>query len=163
MIILGIDPGLHISGYAIARREGSRVILLECSYLRMSYSTPLAERVGRFGEFFTDIVRTKNITDIALETSFLGRNAQTFLKLGYLRGVLYYIASTHKITLHEFAPRQVKSAATGYGGASKDQVARMMHQLFPGLEEQEKQDVTDALAITLCGAWHINHKAFSSI
>lgn len=93
------------------------------------------------------------MTDLALETPFLGKNAQNFLKLGYLRGILYLLTDTHKIHLHEFSPREVKQAVTGFGGAQKDQVARMMYQLFPTLTVQKKDDVTDALAITLCAAW----------
>lgn len=91
---------------------------------------------------------------MSLETPFLGKNAQNFLKLGYLRGILYLLANQHKLEIHEFAPRQVKSALTGFGGASKEQVARVILRLFPKIEAPKRDDVTDALAITLCGIWH---------
>ena len=57
------------------------------------------------------------------------------------------------MALHEFSPREVKQSVTGYGGASKDQVERVVLQLFPKLNTPKKQDVTDAIAVTLCGLW----------
>ena len=81
---------------------------------------------------------------------------QTFLKLGYLRGVLYLLANQNKLNIHEFSPRQVKISVTVYGGASKDQVAMMILRMFPKLNELgkiEKNDVTDAMAVSICGLW----------
>jgi len=152
-IILGIDPGLQVSGYGIIKKEGRSSYLLDCGYLSMSSRKHLSERVHMFFTFFTEKIAQHGITDIALETPFLGKNTQSFLKLGYLRGILYLLAHQHTCVLHEFAPREVKQSVTGYGGASKAQVARVVMQLFPKLPEQKKEDVTDALAITICGLW----------
>lgn len=156
-IILGVDPGFHVTGYAIISKEPRRVLLLDCGYLKMSPQHTLPKRVGQFNTFFQEKISAHQITKIALETSFLGKNAQTFLKLGYLRGILYLLADQHNLGLAEFAPREIKLAVTGFGGASKDQVADMMMRLFPKLADFgkiEKNDVTDALAISLCGVWH---------
>jgi crossover junction endodeoxyribonuclease RuvC len=153
MIILGIDPGFSVTGYGILKKEGHTCYLLDYGYLQMSSHKHLSERVHIFYDFFTDKIKKHNVTDIALETSFLGKNAQNFLKLGYLRGILYLLAHQHEADLHEFSPREVKQSVTGYGGASKDQVERVIMQLFPKLQTQQKQDVTDALAVTLCGLW----------
>jgi len=70
-----------------------------------------------------------------------------------LRGILYLLANQHQLQLHEFSPREVKQAVTGYGAARKEQVARVIMQLFPRLKEPKKEDVTDALAIGLCSIW----------
>jgi crossover junction endodeoxyribonuclease RuvC len=102
----------------------------------------LQEKIERF-----------KISSLALETPFLGKNAQNFLKLGYLRGILYLLADTYKLELHEFTPMQVKQSVTGYGGAGKDQVARVLHSLFPALKISDKYDATDALAVALSGLW----------
>ncbi|MEX0849358.1 MAG: crossover junction endodeoxyribonuclease RuvC [Candidatus Dependentiae bacterium] len=153
MIILGIDPGFSVTGYGILKKEGPTCYLIDYGYLQMSSRKHLSERVHIFYDFFTEKITTHKVTDIALETSFLGKNAQNFLKLGYLRGILYLLAHQHEAHLHEFSPREVKQSVTGYGGASKDQVERVIMQLFPKLQTQQKQDVTDALAVTLCGLW----------
>lgn len=155
-VILGVDPGFHITGYAIISKESSKVLLRDCGYLKMRSSDSLCKRVGQFNTFFRDKIVNHKITHIALETSFLGKNAQTFLKLGYLRGVLYLLADQYQTELSEFAPREIKATVTGFGGASKEQVALMMFRLFPRLTEFgsiERSDVTDALAIALCGVW----------
>jgi crossover junction endodeoxyribonuclease RuvC len=81
------------------------------------------------------------------------------MKLGYLRGITYLLASQHKIPLQEFAPRQVKAAVTGYGAASKEQVALVIARLFRGLEQPKKLDMTDAIAVTLCAAWASKSKS----
>jgi crossover junction endodeoxyribonuclease RuvC len=153
MKILGIDPGFSYSGYGILTLVGNKVQLLDCGVLKLPASQPLSQRIGIFYAFFTKKITDNAITDLALETPFLGKNAQNFLKLGYLRGTLYLLADTYKLQLHEFSPREVKLSVTGYGGAQKDQVARMLLRLFPGLQMPEKTDITDALAVTLCGLW----------
>ncbi len=153
VVVLGIDPGLRISGFGLVERTGRQAVLLDCGYLSMSSSKSVAQRISIFHDFFSQKIAQWSATDIALETPFLGKNAQNFLKLGYLRGILYLLANKNNLLIHEFSPREVKQSLTGFGGASKDQVARVMMQLFPRLKQQKKLDVTDALAITLCGIW----------
>jgi crossover junction endodeoxyribonuclease RuvC len=153
MIILGIDPGFSRTGYGILQQEKSKAFLLDYGYLKLSPKQPLSTRVRTFHDFFSQKSKTYAVTDIALETPFLGKNAQNFLKLGYLRGILYLLADTYNTQLHEFAPRQVKQAVTGWGNASKEQVASIISQLFPALKTQKYHDVTDALAITLSALW----------
>jgi len=153
MIVLGVDPGTQFAGYGIMRKEGGRTTVLDYGYLKMNPSLPLVERVGIFHRFFNEKISAFGVTDLAIETPFLGRNTQTFLKLGYLRGILYLLSDTHKLVLHEYSPTQVKQSVTGYGGASKEQVARLISRLLPAMKAQEKYDVTDALAISLCGIW----------
>jgi len=153
MIILGIDPGLQITGFGILKKEGNKTFLLDYGFLKMSPTKSLPERIGIFHAFIQEKIITYKITDLALETPFLGKNSQNFLKLGYLRGILYLLANTHTLLLHEFSPREIKASLTGFGGADKAQVARVVLQLFPTLTMPNKLDVTDALAITLCGLW----------
>lgn len=153
MVILGIDPGFRFAGFGILKKEGRQALLLDYGYLSMSSDDSLIKRVGQFHHFFEQKIIDWHITTIALETPFLGKNTQSFLKLGYLRGIVYLLAHKHNIDLKEFAPTEVKQSVTGYGGASKEQVARVILQLFPGMELPKKEDVTDALAVTLCGLW----------
>ena len=152
-IVLGIDPGLRISGYGVVKKKGRDAMLVDCGYLSMSPSKSLVERIGIFYNFFLHKINEWHVSDIALETPFLGRNAQTFLKLGYLRGLIYLLSDSHDIVIHEFSPREIKQTLTGFGGAGKEQIARVIMQFFPRLQQQKKLDVTDALAITLCGLW----------
>lgn len=151
--MLGIDPGFRFAGFGVARKEGTKVGILDYGFLRLQPKKNLVERTGLFHSFFDKKIQEYNVTHLALETPFLGKNAQNFMKLGYLRGILYLLTDRYQLELHEFAPRQVKSAITGSGSASKEQVARVICQLLPRLKEPQRDDVTDALAITLCGIW----------
>ena len=153
MIMLGVDPGFRFAGFGVAKKEGTKVSILDYGFLRLPPKKSLVERTGLFHAFFDKKMQEHAVTHLAIETPFLGKNAQNFMKLGYLRGLLYLLTDTYKLELHEFAPRQVKSAITGSGSASKEQVARVIGQLLPRLKEPQRDDVTDALAITLCGVW----------
>lgn len=156
--MLGIDPGLRISGYSVITQKNGATMLTECGYLSLPQQKTIAERISLFYDFFNNNIVAWQVTDICLETPFLGKNAQNFLKLGYLRGIVYLLATKHNLVIHEYAPREVKQAVTGFGGASKEQVARILLQLFPGLQKPKKEDVTDALAVGLCGVWKKNNK-----
>lgn len=153
MVILGIDPGFSVTGFGVIKKESGMVMLMDCGYLRMPSSHSLPSRVNTFHDFFAAKIDHWKVTDVSLETPFLGKNAQNFLKLGYLRGILYLLSHKNNLNLHEFSPREVKQSVTGFGGASKDQVARIVLQLFPRIKAPDKLDVTDALAVTLCGLW----------
>lgn len=153
MIILGVDPGFTVTGFGIIRKDGQKALLLDHGALRMSPQKTLAERVYLFHEFMQNKIITHNVTVLSLETPFLGKNAQNFLKLGYLRGILYLLAHTHNLRLIELAPTEIKMALTGFGFASKEQIATVVMRLFPGLVRPDKLDITDAVATALCGLW----------
>jgi crossover junction endodeoxyribonuclease RuvC len=155
MVVLGIDPGFGVTGFAILKKEMGKAVLLDYGYLKLNPTKSLAERLALFNDFFIKKITDHGVTNLALETPFLGKNTQSFLKLGYLRGCLYLLSHQHKLTLHEFSPREVKLSVTGFGGASKEQVSMMILRLFPRLQLPEKLDVTDALAVTLCGLWQV--------
>ena len=152
-IILGVDPGFSVTGFGVLKKEQHKTYLLDYGYLKMSPSHSLMVRVGAFHDFFEDKITQWSVTDLALETPFLGKNTQSFLKLGYLRGILYLLSNKNSLQLHEFSPREVKLSVTGYGAASKEQVASVIMRLFPKIRAPDKADVTDALAVTLCGLW----------
>ena len=153
MVILGIDPGVRFTGFGLVRFQAGQTGLMEYGCLKLPASKPLNARVSQFHDFFDMRIPGSGATGIAIETPFLGKNAQNFLKLGYLRGIIYHLSHKYDLPLYEFAPSEVKQAVTGYGGAGKDQVARVIMQLFPRMGKPETQDVTDAIAVTLCGAW----------
>lgn len=153
---LGIDPGFSVTGYSILKKENGKTFLLDLGYLQLNSKHELSQRVGIFYDFFIEKVKKFQVNQLALETSFLGKNAQTFLKLGFLRGILYLIANQNNIKIFEFTPREVKLSITGFGGASKEQVAIALGKIFPALSNLNstvKEDVTDSLAICLCGLW----------
>jgi crossover junction endodeoxyribonuclease RuvC len=149
MIILGVDPGTRITGYAIVSHNAGKVALIACDPIKLGAQDELVARVGRFYATMEKLIVAHSVSDIALETSFLGKNPSNFLKLGYLRGALYVLAHRHNLTIHEYSPMQIKLQVTGLGSADKEQVSRMVHRLFPGLSPIASRDATDALAVAL--------------
>lgn len=154
MVVLGVDPGVIAAGYAVLSVENGRVVLLDYGVLKQKSQVALTERVSALHDFFVEKIVTYQVTDLALETPFMGKNAQNFLKLGYVRGVLYVSVHKYNLRLHEFSPREVKLAITGYGAAEKEQLARVIMRLFPGFSFPERYDISDAIALALCGLWN---------
>ena len=152
--MLGVDPGFSVTGFGIMKKEGNKTFILDYGALRMSSKDSLSKRTGVFHDFFHTKITTWNVEAVTLETPFLGKNAQSFLKLGYLRGILYLLADRFSLELIEVSPRSVKLAVTGSGAASKEQVSRVIGHLFKELTVPKTLDITDALAVTLCGIWH---------
>jgi len=156
MILLGVDPGSNITGFAVARVAANKTTIFDYGYLKMSAADSMPKRVAEFHRFLTEKITTHAVTHLVIETPFLGKNPQSFVKLGYLRSILYLLSQHHSLTLHELAPCQIKQAVTGYGKASKEQVATVLATLFPALKQlgiTVKEDVTDAIAIALTGVW----------
>ncbi|MBI2345081.1 crossover junction endodeoxyribonuclease RuvC [Candidatus Dependentiae bacterium] len=156
MVILGVDPSFTATGYAVIKKELGKQFLISCGFIPLPSNKKMEERIGIFYDYFKKIIEQHKVTHLALETPFLGKNAQTFLKLGYLRGCLHLLAYQHTLYVLEYSPKEIKLAVTGFGAAAKDQVQRVVHMLFPGLSYQKTFDVTDAIAISLCGAWQQN-------
>lgn len=163
MIILGIDPGTRYCGYAILKKEKQKIDLIESGCLNVHKLTLkidknadksglLIDKVGIIYDFFHEKVLQYEITNLAIETPFMYKNAGTFLKLGYVRGIIYLISYKTTLKLSEYSPSEVKLAATGYGKASKEQVANVIMKLFK-IKKPQRDDITDAIAVALCGAW----------
>lgn len=158
MRVIGIDLGFVTTGFSIVEKREGKIFLLDFGLLSMSSSQSVSYRIGCFYDFFDQKLIEGQIQVISLETPFLGKNVQSFLKLGYLRGLLYLLANKHNLDIVEFSPREVKLSITGFGGAEKDQIARVLMRLFPGLQMPKKLDLTDAMAVSLCGLWNSSFK-----
>lgn len=150
MKLLAIDPGLSFTGYAIFAQDGKEAILLAADVIKVKHTLSLPQKIKYLHDTFTELATDHEITDIAIETPFLGKNPATFTKLGYIRGTIYLLAENHFLTLHEYAPQVVKKAVTGNGHADKEIVARAMRRLYPKLIDSRRTDVTDAAAVGMC-------------
>lgn len=153
MIICGIDPGTHATGYGILdfqKRAGSTL-----RYVTHGTIRPKAEALPlRLKEIFlkvTSVLEEFSPAEVAVETTFHALNAQSALKLGQARGVIILAASLLDIPVFEYTPTEVKKAACGYGRAGKDQVSDMvMTILHLPKGAVSSSDASDALAIGLC-------------
>jgi len=150
VIVLGVDPGSRLTGYGVIRKDGAVFSVLSCGVVRLHSRSSHAERIGQIYRELEGVIADFQPERVALETVFLSRNVQSALKLGQVRGAVIALAMNRNLFLREYAPREVKSAVTGKGAASKEQVAFMVSRMLALSPVPEPYDVTDALGIALC-------------
>jgi crossover junction endodeoxyribonuclease RuvC len=150
MVVLGIDPGSLNTGYGVIRQDVNGFAVLVCGVIRLHSSKSHPERIGQICRELEEVIADFQPERVALETAFLSRNVQSALKLGQVRGAIIALAMQRNLSLREYAPREVKSAITGRGAASKEQVAFMVAKMVGIAEPPKPYDVSDALGIALC-------------
>ena len=154
MIVLGLDPGLGTTGWALIRVEGNRLNHVANGQIRTDSSQPLARRLAALADTLDALIEEFKPGSAAIEEVFVNRNAQSTLKLGQARGVLLMCAARAGIDVGEYAPTLVKKAVVGTGGAEKSQVHAMVSRLLPGTKIAGA-DAADALAVAITHAHHL--------
>ena len=147
MIILGVDPGSHATGYGVIS-TGPVVRMLAGGVIRTSSKAPLSERLLTIYNALTTVIATHDPMQMAVEDLFNARNPRSSLILGHARGVIMLAGAVAGLSPAEYAPREVKQALTGSGAATKEQVRFMVMRLL-GLKEEPPLDLSDALAVAL--------------
>ncbi|HTN36259.1 MAG TPA: crossover junction endodeoxyribonuclease RuvC [Arachidicoccus sp.] len=149
-IILAIDPGSIKMGYAIIRSLGNQMELLSMGTLLLSSYKDIYMRLEKIHSTVDQLIRLHQPTTFAIEAPFFGKNVQSMLKLGRAQGVAIAAAMQHHLEVTEYAPKKVKQSVTGNGNASKEQVWKMLQQIFVIEENPKYFDASDALAVALC-------------
>lgn len=146
--ILGIDPGSRITGFGVIDVDpaGTRYVTSGCV---RATGEDLASRLHEIFRGIGEIVDTHRPQQMAIERVFMHRNADSALKLGQARGAAICAATSHAISVTEYAPREIKQAVVGTGSAAKHQVQHMVCALL-GLAMAPQADAADALAVALC-------------
>ncbi len=161
MIILGIDPGTALTGFAVLekskdRDEKPKVIDFGC------ITTHPGDTMGqRLVDIYTEIqklIKEHKPGKVSVESLFFFKNAKTVMQVSQARGVVLLAAAKERVPIVEFTPLQVKMTVVGYGRAEKKQVQEMTKQLldFGNLDRKskhrKKDDAADALGVALCAA-----------
>lgn len=149
-IILGIDPGTLVTGYAVLKWERNTLHLLGCGTVRNSAITSMPLRLKTIYSELCSVIETFHPDELAIESAFYGKNAQSALKLGHARGVAILAAVESEIPTTEYSPREVKKAVVGNGSASKEQVQYMVKSLLRLSSAKMLHDTSDAIAIAIC-------------
>jgi crossover junction endodeoxyribonuclease RuvC len=148
-IILGIDPGTQILGYAILK-GGNKPALIEMDVLKLTKEKDIYARLQLIHAKIIELIKLYKPTDFAIEAPFFGKNVQSMLKLGRAQGVAIAAAMHYELPVTEYAPKKVKQSSTGNGNADKEQVMRMLQQILSFDENPKHFDATDALAVAVC-------------
>ena len=154
MIILGLDPGLGTTGWGLIDAEGNRLAHIANGQIRTDTSAPLAWRLASLADQLEAVLSDHAPGAAAVEEVFVNKNPQSTLKLGQARGVALMCAARAGMDVGEYAPRLVKNAVVGTGGAEKAQVHAMVARLLPGVKIAGP-DAADALAVAITHAHHL--------
>lgn len=149
-IILGLDPGTNVMGYAIILVQLSKVKLIQFGVIQMGKYGAHELKLKKIFDRVLTLVDEFKPDEVALEAPFFGKNVQSMLKLGRAQGVAMAAALYREVPITEYAPKKIKQSVTGNGNASKEQVARMLMQIFNIKEMPKLLDASDALAVAVC-------------
>lgn len=153
MKVLGIDPGIEITGFAVIETNGATQVLLHCGVIRTSKELTTSERLCIIQEDLQSILsQHTEIECVGVEELFFSKNAKTAFVVGQARGVILLTLEQAKIPLVEVKPVEVKSAIVGTGNAGKKEVQRMVQLLFHLDAPPQPDDAADAAAIALTAA-----------
>ena len=148
--ILGLDPGSQRTGYAIVETQAGRIAYIVSGAIR-TRGESLTERLQEIFVGVESLTSEFRPDEVAIERVFMHRNADSALKLGQARGAALSATFAARPRVFEYAPREVKLAVVGTGGAQKEQVQVMVKRLL-NIAGPLAEDAADALAIALCHA-----------
>jgi crossover junction endodeoxyribonuclease RuvC len=149
-IILGIDPGTTVMGYGLIHVKKKEVTLINFGIIQLKKIDNHADKLKRILDRLNGLILEFKPDEMAIEAPFFGKNVQSMLKLGRAQGVAIAASLNHNVPYEEYAPRRIKQAITGKGGASKEQVAAMLQSILKFEEMPKYLDATDGLAVALC-------------
>lgn len=152
-IILGIDPGTTIMGYGIILVRDKKAELLTMGVLKLHKLSEHEDKLKKIFDRTVSLIDEYHPDEMAIEAPFYGKNVQSMLKLGRAQGVAMAAALSRTLPIFEYSPRKIKQSITGQGNASKEQVAKMLQNIFGIEETPEYLDATDGLAAAVCHSY----------
>ena len=150
MLILGIDPGLRITGFGVIEHTGGKLRYLTSGCVR-SGEGELAVRLKVILDGIAEVIAANRPQEVAIEKVFVSVNPQSTLLLGQARGTAICAAVIAGLPVAEYTALQVKQAVVGNGHAKKEQVQHMVRRLL-ALPGDPSPDAADALACAICHA-----------
>lgn len=154
-LVLGIDPGLRVTGWGVVR-GGQTPAFVACGVVRPRTRDPLGQRLLQINEEIARLIDLYQPAEVAIEDPFVGALAPaSALAIGQARAAALLAAASARLDAALYAPAAVKVAVSGYGRSDKTQVQTMVRLLL-GLDlAPEPPDAADALAVAIC---HLNHR-----
>lgn len=152
MVIIGIDPGIAITGYGVINYEGNKFTPIDYGAITTSTKSSMPQRLSILHRGLDELIQKHRPDSFAVEELFFNKNVKTALIVGHARGVILVTAYQQNLNIFEYTPLQVKQAVVGYGRAEKQQVQQMVKILLNLKEIPKPDDVADALAVAICHA-----------
>jgi crossover junction endodeoxyribonuclease RuvC len=154
MIILGIDPGVSLTGWGVVEAfSRDKINSLQYGCIKTISSIHLMERLQIINTELQSVIDKYKPEVAAIEELFFLKVTKSIAAVGQARGAIILTASLNKIPLFEYNPKSVKTALTGYGSADKYQMQHIVKTFLRLKEIPKPDDAADALAIAVC---HVN-------
>lgn len=158
MKILGIDPGLRLTGYGIIERHGTRLTYVASGTIRIPPSGELPGRLKHILDGMAEVIATYRPEIAVIEKVFVNTNPQSTLLLGQARGAAISALVLADLPVSEYTALQIKQAVAGHGRAQKAAMQEMVKRLLK-LSGSPSPDSADALAAAICHTSHIAMQA----
>jgi crossover junction endodeoxyribonuclease RuvC len=155
MRILGIDPGLRLTGFGVVEVRAGAIepTLVEAGVIKLNGKTPVADRLQLLADDLKGVIETSGAQRLAVEKIYAHyAHPRTAIVMAHARGVILLCARQHDLPIEELASTEVKKALTGNGHASKEQMQLAVQAQFRLPEPPSPPDVADAIAIAACHA-----------
>ncbi len=162
MIIIGIDPGSVITGYAIITKEkgqeGPQLKVVDFGCIITDKFATTGERLKKIHGEIIKLIEKYKPDAMSIETLFFFKNVKTVMPVSQTKGVILLAAAEKKLFVYEFTPLQVKMAIAGYGRAEKKQVQKMIEKTVDltnfdlKKNNRKKDDAYDAIGVAICAA-----------
>jgi crossover junction endodeoxyribonuclease RuvC len=152
LIVLGIDPGTAAMGWGVVESRSGRLRMVDAGCLTTKPDVALPSRLLQIHALLDELIALHKPDLMAVERLFFSKNAQTAFGVGQARGVVLLSAAQAEGPVREATPSEVKVAVSGYGGADKEQVGRMVAVCLSLAAPPRPDDTADALAIAIWAA-----------
>ncbi|MCD1293422.1 crossover junction endodeoxyribonuclease RuvC [Methanocella sp. CWC-04] len=152
MRILGIDPGIALTGFGIVESDKNGIRAGSYGHISTESGTPMPSRLKILYDDLIKVIDEYQPDIVAVEELFFNKNAKTAIIASHARGVIVLAAVNSGLDVAEYTPLQVKQSVAGYGRASKQQVQAMVTSLLRLKEIPKPDDTADALAVAICHA-----------
>lgn len=152
MIVLAIDPGVERFGFAVLEKTQNTIRYIVSGIIVTKKTLTHTRRLGQIYTEFEPLLAKFRPKQIVLERLFFSKNVTTALAVAQAQGIVHLLAHQHDISVAEIAPNTIKSIVTGYGGADKKAVQKMLELQFDIPKKKRFDDEYDAIA---CGYAHL--------
>lgn len=158
MLVVGIDPGVAITGYGVVRDTRNGILLVDYGVVTTPPNLVLEQRLLLLHQELEKIIQLHRPESAAVEKLFFQKNVTTAIAVGQARGVALLTMAENQIEVSEYTPLEVKQAVAGYGSADKKQVQYMVKAILNMEVIPTPDDAADALAIAICHLHSVRYK-----
>jgi crossover junction endodeoxyribonuclease RuvC len=153
MIILGVDPGLQVSGYAAMSSQGRELKIMDAGVIRIDAKQAMEKRLRELYDEIASLLDEQRPEVMAIEELYAHyKHPRTAILMGHARGLFLLAAAQRGIAVRGFSATRIKKSLTGSGHAGKEQMQRSVMTQLGLARLPEPADVADALAAAMCCA-----------